>query len=503
MSAAGSLYTTGGTETCQCNRLCNMDGIKCDQEEGECCMKIYIVTDSSTYEKRAELVYRYCTEHGYDAVLIGTAFDHRAKKKREEASGRIYIDAGGYKKNISIERLWYHHKFAKMAHRLLRSMMAEKQAACGSEVKSGSKAGADDIHDWIINAENADILYILLPGNSLAGVGAKLKKEYGCRLIFDIIDLWPESLPIGGAWRTLPVKYWKRLRDDYLKTADHIVTECGLYRELLRLCADKTSIMYWPKQENVKLREGSADGCNTDNEKSVQTMRTDSVGSDNEAAAERSDMRHAPVQSDMTVDAANNSIHIAYLGSINNIIDIQLITELLSYVNKKRHVILNVIGDGESREIFLSSVAAAGIEAHYHGAIFDEAKKQSILQSCEWGINIMKPGVKVGLTMKSVEYMANGLKLINNIPGDTWDLVKAEDIGVNVGAESYEKSDCGIVGSGRSNNEAAAMLYRKQALQEAAEKICSFEGADRKTIHGLFEEKFSVEAMNRVLGRIL
>ena len=422
-------------------------------------MSIYIVTDSSTYEKRAELVYRYCTEHGYDAVLIGTAFDHRAKKKREEASGRIYIDAGGYKKNISIERLWYHHKFAKMAHRLLRSMIEEKQAACGSEVKSGSKAGADGIHDGIINAENADMLYILLPGNSLAGVGARLKKEYGCRLIFDIIDLWPESLPIGGAWRTLPVKYWKRLRDDYLKIADHIVTECGLYRELLGLCTDKTSIMYWPKQENVKLSDGSA-------------------------------------------DAANNSIHIAYLGSINNIIDIQLITELLSYVNKKRHVILNVIGDGESREIFLSSAAAAGIEAHYHGAIFDEAKKQRILQSCEWGINIMKPGVKVGLTMKSVEYMANGLKLINNIPGDTWELVESISIGVNVRAESDEKSDCGI-GSGRSNHKASFVPYRKQALQEAAEKICSFEGADRKTIHGLFEEKFSVEAMNRVLGRIL
>ena len=159
--------------------------------------------------------------------------------------------------------------------------------------------------------------------------------------------------------------------------------------------------------------------------------------------------------------------------------------------------------DGESREIFLSSAAAAGIETHYHGAIFDEAKKQSILQSCEWGINIMKQGVKVGLTMKSVEYMANGLKLINNIPGDTRELVESISIGVNVRAESDEKSDCGIVGSGRSNNEAAAMLYRKQALQEAAEKICSFEGADRKTIHGLFEEKFSMEAMNRVLGRIL
>ena len=48
-----------------------------------------------------------------------------------------------------------------------------------------------------------------------------------------------------------------------------------------------------------------------------------------------------------------------------------------------------------------------------------------------FGINMMKPGICVGLTMKSIDYFCYGLPLINNIPGDTWKLVEKEQIGIN------------------------------------------------------------------------
>mgnify|MGYP004459565155 CR=1 FL=1 len=415
-------------------------------------MNIYIVTDSSTYEPRAELILRYFADKGDNVTLIGTCFDHRKKQRRSDISEtdsiddtgirHIYLDAGGYKKNISPARLWYHHRFAKKAYRLLKELIIGES-----------------------------LIYLLLPGNSLAKVGARLKKELNCRLIFDIIDLWPESLPVGGVEKTYPIRYWKNLRDDQLKAADHIVTECALYGDLLGLNKENISVMYWPKTEEVRLSDDKA---------------------------------YIPTE----------TIRIAYLGSINNIIDIPLIIEILSEVNKRKHVILEVIGNGEQAEAFTEALKNSGIEYHLHGAVFDEGKKQKILQGCEWGINIMKLGVKVGLTMKSVEYMANGLRLINNIPGDTWDIVEGEQIGVNVGVKpievSVDKSLKDDVHSkikvddthASTNERSKPPIASGKDASEAAKLILRFTCADRVQIHRLYEERFSVRAMYEVLDEI-
>ena len=44
---------------------------------------------------------------------------------------------------------------------------------------------------------------------------------------------------------------------------------------------------------------------------------------------------------------------------------------------------------------------------------------------------LMMKSVKVGLTIKSIDYLSCGLPLINTIKGDTWSLVKDKNIGIN------------------------------------------------------------------------
>lgn len=62
------------------------------------------------------------------------------------------------------------------------------------------------------------------------------------------------------------------------------------------------------------------------------------------------------------------------------------------------------------------------------------------MRRCHYGLNIMKEDVRVGLTMKSVEYFAAGLPLINNIKGDTWDFVEMEEVGVNFKPEILDET---------------------------------------------------------------
>lgn len=424
---------------------------------------VCIITDSTSYEPRADIVAGFFKRQGYHVDMLLSDFDHRAKKKKVLASDaslqfdkdvllqnaggdhqsdqsiydkdmyscgitRTYINTRPYSKNISPGRLIYHHDFAKRVYRLLHK------------------------------AKAYDILYVMLPGNSLAPAAVRLSKEKGSKLIFDLIDMWPESLPVSGISWIPPIAYWRKLRDDNINKADCIITECRLYQELLKLDRPKAVTMYWAKTEN------------TDAKAAVE-------------AISRRDLDIA-VQRVSNKMPESGDVRIAYLGSINNVIDIPLIADTLKAIDAvcidkgAGKVILDIIGDGENKDAFLDALKKAEISFNYHGAIYDEQKKREILSHCDWGINIMKPGVKVGLTMKSIDYLANGLKLINNIPGDTWEWVEKEHIGVNVAAE----------GDG--------------SIKNSVEEIQMPQIKGRDEIVGFYSKTFTIEAMNRVLERV-
>ena len=145
-------------------------------------MKVVIVTNSSSYEPRAEKTGAFLEKNGHQVLWIETDFLHREKRKgRLPKKDHVYLDTISYKKNLSVRRLYSQYDFARKAERFLR----------GQEI---------------------DLLYVMIPANSLARAAARIKKMSHAKLVFDIIDLWPESLPVKGLERFWPVQYWRRLR---------------------------------------------------------------------------------------------------------------------------------------------------------------------------------------------------------------------------------------------------------------------------------------------------
>lgn len=275
-----------------------------------------------------------------------------------------------------------------------------------------------------------DLVYVQFPPNSLCRVAAKYKRKYPeIRLIFDIYDLWPETFPSGRAKALLkiPFRIWGWLRNSGLPAADLIYTECGLYQKVLAkyLKDKKTQVLYL-------TRPGTTAG----------------------------EFRPLPEEGVM---------QLCYLGSINNIIDIPAIAGLIQEIQKLRPVKLNIIGDGESRELLITSVRETGAEVEYHGPIFDVDQRQAIFDRCSFGINVMKESVCVGLTMKSLDYFAGGLPILNTIQADTWDLVEQEGIGVNLCREN---------------------------LTETAQKICKM---DSQTLKQMRER--TLEVFNRYFAK--
>ena len=211
-----------------------------------------------------------------------------------------------------------------------------------------------------------------------------------------------------------------------------IITECNLYQSKLReYFGDVPAVtVYWPREaeerEETAFLEGEA-------------------------------------------GEAHEQVMLCYLGSINNIIDIDYMVKLLTCIQKYKQVKLHIIGDGEKKDELLVKLKTAGISAVFHGSVYEEAEKMKVLHSCDYGLNIMKPSVCVGVTMKSVDYMYAGLRLINNIQGDTWQMIEEYGIGYNCCLENAEAAAEKIAGETVRKEDKAAVrqCYRENFSRDA------------------------------------
>lgn len=325
---------------------------------------VCIINCFDTYEHRVDLLLDFFQSFGANVRVITSDYKHFEKCRRTDIKENYeFIKAIPYKKNLSIERL--------KSHRVLSKCIFKR-----------------------IENENFDLLWVLVPPNSFVKEAANYKKNHkNVKLVFDLIDLWPETLPIPLIKSIPPFTQWKNLRNKYLNAADTIVTECDLYKQKIPQYIDKSKIVTMYLAREIK--------------------------------------EYIPQH-----DLPNDKIVLCYLGSINNIVDISTIKHLIKSLMKTKPVTIHIIGDGEKRDQLLETCYKIGADVVYHGKVYDHYEKQQILSSCHYGLNIMKKTVFVGLTMKSMDYFEAGLPIINNISGDTWDIIRENNLGFNIPNES-------------------------------------------------------------------
>ena len=329
-------------------------------------MKAVIISSSYSYLERITLLEESYRRQGYETLVVLTDFIHASKTSLdEEREGYLFVKTKPYAKNISIQRLYSHLLFARDAFR-----EAEKL--------------------------QPDVLHVLVPANSLAKEADRYKKKHpNVKLYLDLIDLWPETLPISRFKNTLPFQLWRRVRDAHLSRADVVYCECGLYKKVLGVEENpRYQVLYWAKAQG-------------------------SVESNPKLSEER--------------------IDLCYLGSVNNIIDMDKIIEICQSLGKNKPVLLHLIANGEKKQEFLDKLCKHQIAVEDHGTIYDDDKKQKIFDQCHFGLNIMKHSVCVGLTMKSLDYFRAGLPILNNIQGDTSAFVQEYGIGISADGDYKEQ----------------------------------------------------------------
>ena len=173
-------------------------------------MKVVIATCFESNEERVSFVLEACKKRKYNTKVITTDFSHIKKQKRTNIpKDYIAIETKPYNKNLSIKRMKSHAEFAKDAFKL-------------------------------IEQETPDLIWLMAPANSLIKQAKKYKKKYpATKLVVDIIDMWPESLPLGISSSIFPLSIWRNIRRNNINCADALVAECDFYHEILSKEYDK------------------------------------------------------------------------------------------------------------------------------------------------------------------------------------------------------------------------------------------------------------------------
>lgn len=327
--------------------------------------KIIIISTfyKDTENSRGNLVYKYFKEANYITKVICSDFSHSKKIKEiyKESSDLIIIETKEYKKNISLKRIYSHIKFAFDSIKILKQ-------------------------------EKCDLVYVILPPNILGYLVSNYCKKNKIKVIVDIIDLWPEALPIPKKIKILLDKtlniFWKNLREKSIRKADYIITESNYFYEKMNLKRYLNSKVIFLK----KVTKNKVD--------------------------QRSEVN-------------DDIIKIAYLGNIGKIYDFKSLIEISKKLTQQRKIILEIIGIGEEKDFLIQELEKNKIRYNFYGPIYDEEEKSKILGKCNFGFNGYKNITEVALSYKSIDYFSYGLPIINSAKGDTWKMIEKEKVGIN------------------------------------------------------------------------
>ena len=330
---------------------------------------VVVLSGTNHYEERNKQVIKEFEKQNKKVLYLTSDFHHINKKQYVfDVKGCKQVHVMPYYKNISIARLLSHGEFSFKAY-------------------------------FYLKQHRPDIVYTEIPNNSLAMSTAWYKKRYGCELIFDIFDMWPEALPVktGNPVVKFALSIWGAFRNWNLKHADKIYTECDYYQEIL--------------------------------EKEGYTM-----------PMETKHLSQEDAEIEIKTEWYENQIHICYVGSINNIIDAPFMVNFLDKLNQSRKVCFHMIGQGESKERIKNELERSQVKVIDYGSIYDKQELQEIFNKCSFALNFLVPDVAIGITMKSVTYLRGGMPLLNTVDGDTRKMVETRCVGKNVEREAIEKT---------------------------------------------------------------
>lgn len=305
----------------------------------------------------------------YDVEVLYSLFSHSSKNyiEKYEDINFIPIKPIKYDKNISLRRIISHIDFGIKAKK-------------------------------IVKKKNIDLIYVAVPANIVGYLVVKVAKSKGIKVIVDIVDIWPEALPIPTYLKKVLdwniFRSWRYMRNWAISNCDIAISESYYFNQ--KINNNKINVIHLSKPHSNIL--------------------------------------------DLKSVKLNNKLLIAYLGSINNIYDFEGLIKICKIIKDKgKNIQLEIIGDGERKDWLINQLEINNINYKYYGKIYCEAEKYDILKNVHFGFNGYKGTTEVALSYKSIDYLSYGVPLLNSTKGDTKQIIDQYMCGMNYDHNNLEK----------------------------------------------------------------
>lgn len=297
----------------------------------------------------------------------------------------------------------------------------------------------------------ATVIVVSLPPSFCGAVVLFASWLSGAKVVFDVVDLWPEALPapkkIKKVFMSTVGKFWVCVRNFCYSKPERLVTHCRYF------------LPYFGSSNSARAKVISL-AQPEDSFFKVPSSRT-------EVALE---------------------IRILVLGSINHVLNTESLVRLLGFLGeykKEQKIILEVIGSGESKDSLLNKIKSIHslVEVFDHGIVYDVDKKSEILSRCHFGFNGYQDTTAIGVTYKSIDFSSLGVVLLNSVQGDLNDLI--------------DKYHCGF--NYRSGSEAE---LAKKILALSSQEYGVMSDGSKKMATQMFHSKIFSQNMKHVLNEL-
>jgi len=290
--------------------------------------------------------------------------------------------------------------------------------------------------------KEANLVYVCVPDyfSALAVLHGKTSRRR--MVIVDVVDLWPEAFPLSPLINRL------------LKSVFKIV-----FRPLRRHYFRKANLVLFQSRHLMKQF-----GKNSDNYRFLPMC-----------LSEKDTLSMGVLRTSI-----REEIRILFLGSLNNITDTESLIAMLGLMTKQRKVCLSVLGGGHGLSKLEQRLASTTVCLIVRGITFDQRVREEELTQAHFGFNGYKETTEVSVSYKALDYLQNGLPMINCTKGDLVQIINDSHCGLN---------------------------YEPGEIKATVEKILSLSDSDHQKMcenaRRAFEENYSYENFRATLVHYL
>lgn len=336
-----------------------------------------------TNERGASFV-RAFKKCGYQVTHVSTDFDHAQKAyvdlPLEEDVDGVHVKrlhVMAYVKNLSVRRILSHLQFANKLRKYLNSLN-----------------------------EKPDFIYCVTPTSTSAYVAGKYCKKHGIKFIIDLIDVWPDSLMPLYKTKLIEIATapWSYVSHSAYKMADYICGESVKYANHAHQL--NPSVPWYPIYLGVN----------------------------------KGKTKRLVEESKVEVPPKKAPIRLCYGGDLGNSYGFDAILAALTYIHEKGVAYeMYFVGGGDRQEYIENYSKDHHLNVTITGKI-PYCDYLKYLSCCDAAFNAFTKNTKVVHSYKFNDYMAAGNFVLNNLKGETAEMIDKYKIGVN-----YDDEQLGLV----------------------------------------------------------